>query len=154
MILGVRASPCKLQPTHEQMWAERLFRSTIRESAVRSFIRSKGDHEIAPAWTYRVNRVRLIYFSCAAGARNKRLEDSRMAARKNGSKTTPGFASGITGGLLFITLFVVWAILELSNVEAPATTKMAAPIAKALRRASRKLELCMISQSIDRSVTK
>ena len=72
-----------------------------------------------------------------------------MAARKNGSKTTPGFASGITDGLLSITLFVdgvVWAMLELLNVEAPATTKIAAPIAKALRRASRKLELLIMYQ--------
>jgi hypothetical protein len=49
VILGVKANPYNFQPTHEQMLAERLFRSIIRKirSAVRSFIRSKGDHEIA-----------------------------------------------------------------------------------------------------------
>ena len=88
---------------------------------------------------------RLIYFSCAAGARNKRLENSRVAARKNGSKTIPGFASGTTGtcGLLSITL-LVWAMLELLNVKAPATIKIAAPVAKALRKPSCKLEMCIM----------
>jgi hypothetical protein len=67
-----------------------------------------------------------------------------MAARKNGSKMIAGFVSGITGGLLFIMLleaeFTVWAKLELLNVEAPATIRIIAPVAKALRRRFRKLE--------------
>ena len=44
----------------------------------------------------------------------------------------PGFVSGITGGLLLIELGVggFWAMLELVNVEAPATSKIAAPVAK------------------------
>jgi hypothetical protein len=40
------------------------------------------------------------------------------------------------------------------NVEAPAKTKIVAPIAKAFRRASRKLKLCIMQQSIVKVVTK
>jgi hypothetical protein len=67
-----------------------------------------------------------------------------MAARKNGSNTMPGFVSGIAGGLLFIVLGTelagggLAALLVLLNVEAPATSKIAAPVAKSLRRPFRK----------------
>jgi hypothetical protein len=90
-----------------------------------------------------LQRVRLIYSFCKAGRSNKLLEDSRMAARKNGSKTIPGLVSGITGGLLLITLAAVEGVdlakLELLNVETPATSKTAAPIAEALRTLFRKV---------------
>jgi hypothetical protein len=63
-----------------------------------------------------------------------------MAARKNGSKTMPGFVSGTAGGLLFTELGVggFWAMLELLNGEAPATSKITAPVAKSLRRLFRR----------------
>jgi hypothetical protein len=67
-----------------------------------------------------------------------------MAARKKGSKTMPGFVSGIAGGLLFIELDaelgvgVFPAMLVPLKVEAPATSKIAAPVAKSLRRLFRR----------------
>ena len=66
-----------------------------------------------------------------------------MTARKNGTKTIPGFVSGTTGGLLFITLPVVcvWAMLRSLSVKAPAITKVAPAIAKALRKAFVSLKL-------------
>ena len=67
-----------------------------------------------------------------------------MAARKKGSKTMPGFVSGIAGGLLLIEIGaelgvgVFPAMLELVKVEAPATSKIVAPVAKSLRRLFRR----------------
>jgi hypothetical protein len=75
-----------------------------------------------------------------------------MAARKNGSKTIPGFVSGITGGLLLIAIGAVEGVglakLELLKVETPATSKTAAPIAKTLRNLFRKVEWLIIEGSI------
>jgi hypothetical protein len=99
-----------------------------------------------------LHRARLIYSFCATGRSSKLLEESRMAARKNGSKTIPGFVSGITGGLLLIAIGAVEGVglakLELLKVETPATSKTAAPIAKTLRNLFRKVEWLIIEGSI------
>lgn len=66
----------------------------------------------------------------------------------------PGFVSGIAGGLLFMELGTelvgggFWALLVLVNVEAPATSKIAVPVAKSLQRLLRREEYFIIDRPI------
>jgi|HubBroStandDraft_2_1064218.scaffolds.fasta_scaffold842385_1 hypothetical protein len=65
---------------------------------------------------------------------------------------SPGFVSGITGGFLDIAVMdaeladgLGWAMAERVNVDAPATSMIAPPIASTLRSLFRKLNKCIIS---------